>query len=70
MKKYKVYYERRYDKEIDDYFTNSQSIEVEAENETQAYRLAEEKIYSNSHTEKFDDLNLSNCEEIEKEKTN
>tara|TARA_Y100000310_G_C20001806_1_gene498864 strand:- start:283 stop:495 length:213 start_codon:yes stop_codon:yes gene_type:complete len=68
MKKYKVYYERRYDKELDDFFTNSQSIEVEAENESQAYEVAEEKIYSNSHTENFDDLNLLNCEEVKEEK--
>ena len=66
MKKYKVYYERAYDKEIDDYFTITQSIEVEAENESQAYEIAEQKIYSNSHTENFDDLNLSSCEEIQK----
>mgnify|MGYP001422602732 FL=1 len=50
MKKYKVYYERAYDKEIDDYFTHTQSMEVEAENESEAYRIAEDKIYSNSHT--------------------
>ena len=66
MKKYKVYYERAYDKEIDDYFTHTQSIEVEAENESEAYRIAEDKIYSNSHTENFDDLNLWGCEEIQK----
>jgi len=64
MKKYKVYCERRYDKELDDFFTNSQSIEVEAENESQAYEIAEEKIYSNHHTENFDNLNLLNCEEV------
>jgi hypothetical protein len=64
MKKYKVYCERRYDKELDDFFTNSQSIEVEAENESQAYEIAEEKIYSNHHTENFDNLNLLNFEEV------
>ena len=32
-------------------------MEVEAENESEAYRIAEDKIYSNSHTENFDDLN-------------
>ncbi len=64
MKKYKVEYEKMYDKELDDFFTNSQSIEVEAENESQAYEVAEEKIYSNDHTENFDDLNLLNCEEV------
>ena len=66
MKKYKVYYEKRYDKEIDDFFSNTYSVEVEAENESQAYQVALEKIYSNSHTENFDDLNLSSCEEIQK----
>ena len=66
MKKYKVYYEKRYDKEIDDFFSNTYSVEVEAENETKAYQVALDKIYSNSHTENFDDLNLSSCEEIQK----
>ena len=44
MKKYKVYYERAYDKEIDDYFTHTQSMEVEAENEKQAFELINENV--------------------------
>ena len=47
-------------------FTDSTGteIEVEAENESQAYEITEAKIYSNHHTENFDDLNLLNCEEV------
>ena len=66
MKKYKVYYERMFDDSYLDSVTTTQSIEVEAENESEAYEIAEEKIYSNSHTENFDDLNLLNCEEVQK----
>ena len=51
---------------IDDFFSNTYSVEVEAENESQASQVALEKIYSNSHTENFDDLNLWGCEEIQK----
>ena len=72
MKKYKVYYDRilEFDTQ-EEYEQNNpvlptQSIEVEAENESQTYEVAEEKIYSNSHTENFDDLNLLNCDEIQK----
>lgn len=64
MKKYKVYYERLFDDENLDSVASTQSIEVEAENESKAYEIAEEKIYSNSHTENFDDLNLLNCVKI------
>ena len=64
MRKYKICYNRRFNKELDDFFTNSQFIEVEAENEKQAYQVAYNEIISNSHTEDFDDLDLLNCEEI------
>ena len=64
MRKYKICYNRRFNKELDDFFTNSQFIEVEAENEKQAYQFAYNEIISNSHTEDFDDLDLLNCEEI------
>ena len=64
MKKYKVYYERLFDDKYLDSVALTQSIEVDAENESQAYEIAEEKIYSNDHTENFDDLNLLNCEEV------
>ena len=66
MKKYKVYYERMFDDSYLDSVTTTQFIEVEAENESEAYEIAEEKIYSNSHTEDFDDLNLLNCDEVQK----
>ena len=64
MKKYKVYYERMFEDQNLDSVASTQSIEVEAENESEAYEIAEEKIYSNSHTENFDDLNLLNCVKI------
>ena len=41
MRKYKICYNRKFNKELDDFFTNSQSIEVEAENESQAYEILE-----------------------------
>ena len=66
MKKYKVYYERMFEDQNLDSVSSTQSINVEAENESEAYEIAEEKIYSNSHTEPFDDLNLLNCEEVQK----
>ena len=64
MKKYKVYYERMFEDQNLDSVASTQSIEVEAENESEAYEIAEEKIYSNHHTENFDDLNLLNFEEV------
>ena len=64
MRKYKICYNRKFNKELDDFFTNSQFIEIEAENEKQAYQVAYNEIISNSHTEDFDDLDLLNCEEI------
>ena len=66
MKKYKVYYERMFEDKNLDSMTTTQFVEVEAENESQAYEIAEQQIYSNSHTEDFDDLNLLNCDEVQK----
>ena len=66
MKKYKVYYERMFEDQNLDSVTTTQFVEVEAENESEAYEIAEHKIYSNTHTEDFDDLNLLNCEELQK----